>query len=273
MIINYQEKEFPSKLVHSGYFSNIYYFNDGDASYLAKFFLNKENSNPLEPISTNEMFSRELAGLGRLDNIKSSLVITPKLVYINKDQLFYIQECFNFTKFNNFLLKNFNFFNNKNKIKDVFYNLGGYLSALHNQSKVNDDLCYCHGDLNNKNVGFMNDKIFIFDPSIYEFQYRNSPYYDLARFLFNLYPYNIFYNLFLVRRYPLILSFLTGYFENSTSKFSGQKLNIFIRSRLEDIKKYSMAKDPLSWLKRLYILLWSYIIIAALKRNIDRISF
>jgi thiamine kinase-like enzyme len=194
---------------------------------LKKYFVKNKKTISGRTINLNNILKREIEGIKFLDSVKISRVVTPKIVKINNSNLWYTQEYYSLIPFNNFLLLNSNFFYLNTDIEKIFYDFGVYLARLHNK-KIR-----IHGDLNQKNILFCKNKIFICDPSYLKKRIYSKPTFDIFRVINNFYPYNLIARLFICNKDKLITFFLKGYFSTSKNK----------------IKQYNLKKDMIFYLK------------------------
>ncbi|MFA5599163.1 MAG: hypothetical protein WDA06_01065 [Phenylobacterium sp.] len=257
---------------HEGFFSDIYVFEYAGAKYLVKYYKEKKESTKFEDISRAQMFKNELDGLQRLGSVLSPYVLTPEVVDINNNKLYFVQTFHKMTSFNRHLASHSNFFRQNKALQEKFFNLGEYLSQLHQEFKIDANTAYIHGDLNNKNIGFTADgRIFIYDPVIYPYLFRDSPYADVARFLLNLYPNNPRYIFCVSGRKKLIKSFLLGYIQNNPN-FSLNALMASVQFMAASRHRKKMKNAAWASMKAVYITSWHRFVAKIIIKHLQDIT-
>ena len=245
------------KTIYKGYFSKLLLYKKNKELILIKKFIKNKKSIKYEDISIGEIFEREIKGIKKLGSVKERDILTPNILEINKKELWYSQKFIKLVNFNKYLIKNSNIFFTNKFFFNTIVSFGKYLKKLHEKTNR------IHGDLNQNNLGFVNGKLFVYDPSYLKWQYDANPYQDLARVVCNFYPYNLLCTLFISNKKKLISNFLKGY-----GKVDVKKLKRTIISMLQQYNQLPMKNSKLYKLKFLYIKFWNKLIITLIKKNL-----
>jgi len=189
-------------------YESIYYIKP----YFVKEYVNKET------------LENEVSAIREMNKVKVDGIITPKIISYEGNKL--IQEYVKGEKFHLHLFKNCNLFYYNKKLENIFYNFGSFLAELHKHT--------AHKDLNSKNIMFVGDSLYLFDPGT-----KGNPIRDLATLLINMRPFKFFINPFVNRKKLRLLEnkFLEGYGSVDRKELNEQIKKLVIERRKSCLKK------------------------------------
>jgi len=243
------------KTYHKGYDANIFIISTSHGFILKKVFNDKK---PIKDKyqSPKILFQKEVEGIRLLDSLSVTQVMTPKILQLDYENLWYTQKYFKLVPFLKYLVTNSNPLYTNPEIYQYFYQLGVFLAKFHNKYKR------LHGDLNRKNILFGDRYIFICDPSSYKHRLEEKYSFDLFRTINNLYSYNIFARLFISNKDRIVSYFLKGYTSVSHTKINSQHFKKDILRYLKFDLNPVKSKNLNSLLK--------HMVIEALNRHLSK---
>lgn len=206
------------KPLHSGYVANTYIFTSEDKKYICKEIVIKHDVRISSNLTARDIFNRELESLNRLSSRLFDSVIIPLVLAKSEKNCMYVIPFYDFTPFNQVLL-------NDEKVEDCIRSLGKFLAQFHSNNAIDANTVYLHGDLNNKNIGLLNDgKVLILDPSYRDDEIKGSLYKDVGRMLLNFFPYSPrhFWKVPKQKRFVYAQRFLETYAKESKLPFDKQ---------------------------------------------------
>lgn len=212
--------------IHNGYCAKSFSLKVENDEYFLKKFDKKKD------------MGVELFAISQLNGIVEDAIITPKIIVASDD--FLVMEYIVGKDFYEYFCNKCDFM----EINKILLHFGRYLSLFHNKTFSNfgsngDPIGIIHGDLNSKNFKFLGEKMYVMDPR----GDRGIIYDDLADFILNFYPVNIFMEkCFFGRKDEYIKSFLSGYAENLSFDINENRLNERIIDQLVANKKLHSNK-------------------------------
>ena len=241
--------------IHSGEYSNGYTLRTtGSGRFFIKEYpeersLRKKNATQNNFVTSELALQRELETIERLNAVQLKGVITPKIVSYKLDPPLLIQEYVESMGFYRHLINSRNRIHSDRAIESQFYIIGQYLAEFHNlffegHNRDGDPVSYVHGDLNNKNIRFTKDEVFIFDPAAKIL--KDIVYRDISRFILLFYPFNYLLNIALPRKGLLSLkaSFIGGYTQNTDFRIRPSRIRENILSILVEHTEFRKGNPP-----------------------------
>ncbi|MFA5776876.1 MAG: hypothetical protein WC906_00285 [Parcubacteria group bacterium] len=229
--------------IHKGYYADSFMLSTGKGDYFFKKFDSKR------------LAKEEIESYNDLVKIKSDVVIVPNVKTISQKVI--CMDYYNGIGFYHYLIKSI-FWGKMGNIEKKFVGIGNFLANFHNEnfirySKENIPISKIHGDLNEKNLIFLdNEKVVILDPM----PRKELIYEDILRFIKNIYPTNLIYEMLLFRQRKLITRyFLDGYMQNSKFEIKEDLLNKIFIELLKKGKPY-MSSSFIYRLKKFIINLY-----------------
>ncbi|MFC2015648.1 hypothetical protein ACFLUM_01810 [Chloroflexota bacterium] len=241
--------------IHSSRYSTGHVLRTGSNAYYIKEYQREDyedlrQNHPEYYMRPERALAIEIDCIERMNAVRVEGILTPSIAGYDLSALVLILDYVDSCGFNRYLLRRCNRIRFRDALRTSFLRLGEYLAKFHNMHHHGSDaqgrpICYLHGDLNNKNVRFTDDSLFLFDPS--KWRTSGSIYRDIGRLLLLFHPFNRALSVLLSQEGLLSLkrSFLESYMLHSDFELELASIREFMVRVLKEHQDYTRGSSPL----------------------------